>query len=70
MQQEENTSVQSDLSTFVYDESEPLVVQETKKVCKYVEEFFGLWINVCTAHLSWIMASGLIINAAMGVRER
>lgn len=34
-------SIQSNLSTFAYSESEPLIIQsETKKVCKYVEEFF------------------------------
>ncbi|CAF1317687.1 unnamed protein product [Adineta ricciae] len=43
-------SIQSDILTLVQDESQPLIVFEKRK----------------EPHISWIMAAGLIVNAAMG----
>ncbi|CAF1279236.1 unnamed protein product [Adineta ricciae] len=43
-------SIQSDILTLVYDESQPLIVPAKQK----------------EPHISWIMAAGLIVNAAMG----
>jgi hypothetical protein len=64
-------NVQWDRSNFTADENAPLVHYEIKKQCMY---FHGFFITIIfsfgcyfLAHMSWIMATGLIINAAMGV---
>ncbi|CAF2674038.1 unnamed protein product [Rotaria sp. Silwood2] len=44
-------SVQSDILSLIINESEPLISPDIKK----------------KSHMSWIMAAGLIVNAAMGV---
>ncbi|CAF4307806.1 unnamed protein product [Rotaria sordida] len=49
--QENTMSVQSDIINLVINESEPLISPDIKK----------------KSHMSWIMAAGLLVNAAMGV---
>ncbi|CAF1405537.1 unnamed protein product [Rotaria sordida] len=48
--QENTMSVQSDIINLVINESEPLIPPDIKK----------------KSHMSWIMAAGLLVNAAMG----
>lgn len=61
-------SVQSDILTIFGDENAPLIHSEKKKECMYFHRILII-INLlfCLAHISWIMAAGLIVNAAMGV---
>jgi hypothetical protein len=62
-------SVQSGKEHFLFDEDEPLVHYEVKKQCRYkLSLLMKIFVFLpLSAHMSWIMATGLIINAAMGV---
>ncbi len=61
-------SVQSNGLPFIVNENESLVDRKAKKQCMYFNWLLSLLFSFfCVAHMSWIMAAGLIINAGMGV---